>query len=229
MLKRGSSHCALGPADAVASSSSSDEEPSTGQPKRSLRRERTSDPACFHAAVLDASTEHMTVAQEWTQVVHSTEVLASISRTIVNVQASDLDADAKTKVQQEQEALGDAAVALSKLAHSDVRAALREWEQHEETTQESLRILDTEQIVCRSCMFLFPLVLDTSVPLAVRPCRILSLPRWSVYFVGAGIYTHSYTYRPGGLFLHFCFRSNVVNHCVSGLCKFRSVRIGVCC
>ena len=133
---------AKGPADAVAYDS--DAEPASHADKNSPQpcgeTEKTHMP--FHAAVLDTSMENVSIVQEWNQLVRSCDVLGSIGRSIEGIRASAVSDDKKEEALAKQEELGKATLALSRLAHDDVRAALREWENHDEgITDDSQRTM----------------------------------------------------------------------------------------
>ncbi len=129
-------HSAQGPADAVASDSASED--SAGDESAHIEKNTGRREVPFHAAVLDTGLEGMSVVQEWNQIVHSCDVMGSIGRSIQATWASTASDEARSEALRKQEALGDAAVALSRLAREDVRAALQQWENHsEDITNES--------------------------------------------------------------------------------------------
>ena len=123
--------CSKGPADAVASDSSDSEGDDNGPIKNSS----------FDAAVLDTSVESMTVLREWNQVVRNSNVLASLSQQVEPSASSAISPEMQATTRQQQEALGEAAISLGRLAQKDVRAALKAWESAEETTTESCRTI----------------------------------------------------------------------------------------
>ena len=134
--------CSKGPADAVASDSSDSEDDANGQSKNSS----------FDAAVLDTSMESMTVLHEWSQVVRNSNVLASLSQQVEPSASSATSPEMQAATRQQQEALGEAAISLGRLAQQDVRAALKAWESAAETTAESCRtiLLHTSSTNCNS-------------------------------------------------------------------------------
>ena len=132
-------HCAHGPADAVASDSDDDDSeiPSsgtdpTGRPYFSEKKGEAKSNIPFHAAVLDTSTQGMSVLQEWNHLLQNCDVMGSIDKSIQGIRACDMSEEARQKALAQQEAVGEAAVALSRLAHNDVRAALAAWESQSE-------------------------------------------------------------------------------------------------
>ena len=132
-------HCAQGPADAVASDSDGDDSgiPSSGpdpkgRPSFGDKKATAKSDIPFHAAVLDTSTRDMSILQEWNHVLKNCDIMGSIDRSIQGIRACDMSEEDKQKALSQQEAVGEAAVALSRLSRNDVRAALAAWESQSE-------------------------------------------------------------------------------------------------
>ena len=94
-----------GPADAVASDSSSEEGaasvPTSTQPKVQCERRKHTMP--FNGAVFENNNEHMSVIQEWDHIVRNTDVLGSVSRALESLEASTLSPEDQEKLRRDQE------------------------------------------------------------------------------------------------------------------------------
>ncbi len=69
----------------------------------------------FNAAVLESTTEHLTVIQEWNNVVKNLDVVGSVGRQLSRIETSELDDETKDALYRETIAIGDSAQALGRL------------------------------------------------------------------------------------------------------------------
>jgi hypothetical protein len=95
----------------------------------------------FSAAVLEASTENMSVIQEWDAIFKNYRV-----KELITTSAEDVNAKGQNEEQRDTEterlaALAEATVAFGRLAQKDVREALKLWEVHAQGDGSSREIL----------------------------------------------------------------------------------------
>ena len=129
---------AAGPADAVASDSEGE-----NQPPSSTAAEAPSQATKlpFSAAVLEASTENMSVIQEWDAILKNYRVSELITTSAEDVTAKGQNEEQRDTDTERLAALAEATAAFGRLAQKDVREALKLWEVHAQGDGSSREIL----------------------------------------------------------------------------------------